>query len=63
MLTIAKSWSGLIVFAAGVLVGGGMLSALPRVVEAGTTTTQPAHLIDRCSGGTDVSAFVCATPG
>ena len=30
MLTIAKSWNGLIVFAAGVLVGGGMLSALPR---------------------------------
>ena len=51
-----------IMFTAGVVVGSGLLVGLPRIADAGSK--EPIRPIeqtraDRCSGGDEVSAFVC----
>jgi hypothetical protein len=51
-----------IMFASGLVIGGGLLGGLPRLAKAGLN--EPARAVvqvqtDRCAGGDEVSSFVC----
>jgi len=62
MLLSSATSRWVVMFTAGLVVGGSLIGGLPRIADAGQT--EPSRSVEQvrtpaCGGGNEVSAFVC----